>query len=41
MIEIIWLNERNFKLDFTKDKTIEGQNIEITQQLYALVMGWA
>lgn len=41
MIEISWLNDSNFKLDWSKDKSIYDQNKEITQQLYAFVMGWA
>lgn len=41
MIEITWLNDSNFKLDYSKDKALYGQNREITQQLYAFAMGWA
>jgi hypothetical protein len=41
MIEISWLNDGNFKLDFQKDKSLAGQNKEITQQLYAFCMGWS
>ena len=41
MINVTWINDDNFKLDWTKDRTLDGQTREVTQQIYAIVMGWA
>lgn len=41
MIEIYFINDDNFKLDFTKDRALEAQKREILQQIYAFLIGWA
>lgn len=41
MIDLIWDSDTNFRIDWTNDPDLKNCNAEITQQLYALVMGWA